>query len=94
MSCRACAVAQQIVLNLLLGLDQFGNALLLGDPNETISRRTARARNAGHRWARALCWCLNIISKNHCTWSLEPGPSIGAEVLHLSRPVPPRVEVP
>lgn len=90
MNCGLCATAQQLGLNLLLALDQFGNALLLGDPNETISRRTARAWIAGHRWAKILCQILNVISKNHCAWALEPGPSIGVEILHLSQPPLPR----
>jgi hypothetical protein len=34
----------QVVANLAILLDHVGNTLLLGDPNETISRRTARAR--------------------------------------------------
>lgn len=93
MTCSVCSVIKQITLNLLLAFDQFANALLLGDPNETISRRTARARNSGEAWAKALCSVLNIISKDHCTWALTPGPSIGAEVLHLSQPPPPRVIV-
>lgn len=38
----------QYVFNLLLGLDQFINVVLLGDPDESISGRLGRAHLSGH----------------------------------------------
>ena len=80
MTCRACTVVRQIVLNTLLMMDHTLNTMLLGDPNETVSQRLGRAENAGNRIAWALCRALNIINTNHCQWSLQPGPSIGKQL--------------
>lgn len=84
MSCRACQVLAQYGYNYLLILDKLGNTVLLGDPNETLSRRTARARDAGDRFGRIGCAILEFFSKNHCAWSLEPG-SLGRELWSWSR---------
>lgn len=35
------------IKNILLGLDQFLNILLLGAPDETVSSRTGRAMRSG-----------------------------------------------
>lgn len=86
MNCRPCAIVGQIVANIALMVDHVGNTLLLGDPNETISRRTARARDAGRRWASVACWLLTSIfgahgDKDHCTYAMDNSqPSIGREV--------------
>ena len=80
MTCRACSFTRQLVLNGLLAADRAANALLLGDPNETISQRLGRAENAGNRVAWALCRVLNVINRDHCQWSLQPGPSIGRQL--------------
>jgi len=55
--------------NILIGIDQLFNALLLGDPDETISSRAYKNR-AYWPW-RWLCWALNKIDSNHCKESLE-----------------------
>ncbi|WP_302621011.1 hypothetical protein [Cupriavidus taiwanensis] len=36
--------------NVLIAIDQFGNALGAGDPDETISSRAGNAKRAGRRW--------------------------------------------
>ena len=41
----------QYALNWLNLADHAGNTFLLGDPYETLSARTARAKNAGVTWA-------------------------------------------
>ena len=53
MSCGACAVARQLLLNTLLIADKALNTALLGDPNATLSARAARARLAGSKPAAA-----------------------------------------
>ena len=95
MVCRVCAVLEQVGINAALTLDLVVNALILGLPGETVSRRTARARAAGSVAARRFCavltWTFNTVlrtERDHCTWSLEPGPSVGAEVWHWSPDVP------
>jgi hypothetical protein len=80
MSCSLCAVIRRLTLNWLLWIDKTGNVLLLGNPNETISRRTARARDAGEKWARRACWVLSkVLGHDHCGKALEPG-TIGTEI--------------
>jgi hypothetical protein len=58
--------------NLLVWLDEGGNALTLGDPAETISSRAAKAKNAGKRWGCVLCRFLNWFEQDHCEKSLLP----------------------
>ena len=78
--CRFCYLFGQYVLNLLNLLDHAGNALLLGDANETISARTARAREAGSRAAAAFCAVLTMgqrlvtfwqVKRDHCQYALD-----------------------
>jgi hypothetical protein len=57
--------------NLLIALDQFVNTLLLGDPDETISSRAAKAMLEGKRWGCVLCRLLDYVQKDHCLKSLE-----------------------
>ena len=93
MSCRACGVVRQLTYNLLLTLDLTMNALFLaGNPRETVSKRSARARAAGSRAATIFCavltWIGNLLGahRDHCTWAASDGPSIGGEIWHWSRP--------
>ena len=93
-SCRPCAVVEQLGLNAALTLDLMLNAALLGQPGETVSRRTARARAAGSVAARRFCailtWSFGLLGmdRDHCTWALSDGPSIGREVWHWSPDIP------
>jgi hypothetical protein len=54
------------LLNWLILLDQAGNTLAGGSPNETISERAAKARNEGREWGCVLCRILNWINPGHC----------------------------
>lgn len=54
------------LLNWLILLDQAGNTLTGGSPNETISERAAKARNEGKEWGCVLCKALNWINPGHC----------------------------
>lgn len=54
------------LLNWLILLDQAGNTLAGGSPNETISERAAKARNEGKEWGCILCKVLNWINPGHC----------------------------
>ncbi len=88
MVCVICPAVKQVILNVAELADVVLNTILLGDPRETVSRRTARAREAGERWAVVACKILTVIfrfmQQDHCTWSLEPG-SEAKEVWHWSR---------
>lgn len=57
--------------NLLLALDQLLNALLWGDPDETLSRRAGRAREGKRWWGCHLCAWLDVLDKRHCEKTLE-----------------------
>jgi hypothetical protein len=54
------------LLNWVILLDQAGNTLAGGSPNETISGRAAKARNAGRAWGCVLCKFLGWINPGHC----------------------------
>jgi len=57
--------------NVLVTLDQLGNALTFGDPNETISSRSAKAQLAGEEWGCVMCKLLSWFQTNHCQLALE-----------------------
>lgn len=84
MNCSICLFFRQFAMNWLLWLDRTGNTILLGDPNETISRRTARAREAGEKWAFVACKILAFfLGRDHCAYAMTPG-SWGKEIWHWS----------
>jgi hypothetical protein len=66
------------LLNLLISIDQLGNTLCGGDPDETISSRLGKiksAHNGSIPWYRPLSkivsWGLDVIDKNHCIDAIE-----------------------
>lgn len=70
----------QYALNWLNLLDHALNCLLLGDADETVSARTARARNAGSRPACWFCdfltWAQRVVTlgkvtRDHCDYALD-----------------------
>lgn len=56
---------------LLVSLDQFGNTLAGGDPDETISSRAAKARNKGKTWGCVLCRVIDWFDTGHCDKNIE-----------------------
>ena len=62
-------------VNILIGIDQFFNALIAGHPDETISSRAgkwvrANSQAKGGVWYW-LCRGLHLIDKNHCIDAIE-----------------------
>lgn len=58
--------------NLLVSIDQLLNALLGGDPDETISSRMGKYVRRGRGWIPCqLCKLLNLLHKDHCLQSIE-----------------------
>ena len=55
--------------NVLIAIDQLGNTLLGGDPDETISSRMGKRRC---RVCRLLCRLLHRVDPEHCNKSIEP----------------------
>lgn len=70
---------KQYLYNLGLGLDQFVNVLLLGDPDESISGRLGRAMQSGKpKWfvpplakANDALWLFVTGERNHCANAVE-----------------------
>lgn len=59
-------------LNVLIAIDQLGNALAFGDPDETISSRSGKcARRGGNRSCYWICRFLNLLHENHCDKTIE-----------------------
>lgn len=88
------AVARYL-LGALLGLDHLGNALLGGDPRETISSRLGRIEAAhGGRipWTRPLArltaWALDRVDRDHCREAVIEGAGDGGLVDRPSGPLP------
>jgi hypothetical protein len=59
------------VFGVLIALDQVANALFGGYPDETVSFRSARARDRGERWGCILCGLLDVVHRNHCDLALR-----------------------
>ena len=49
----------------LIALDMFMNVLTDGDPDETISSRSARAAQQGKTWGIEMSKFLDLFQKNH-----------------------------
>ena len=60
------------IMGVLVGLDQWANTWLGGDPDETISSRAGKAKRRGNRWGRWLCKGLDILDPGHCNDAIEP----------------------
>lgn len=54
---------------LLISIDQLGNAILAGNPDETISSRMGRNLSTC-RVCRFVCKLLNLLDKDHCKESI------------------------
>lgn len=53
--------------SMAVALDECGNSLFGGDPQETISRRTGLALAAGKKWAKIAAPLIDFIfGKGHC----------------------------
>lgn len=59
-------------LNIGIAIDQLCNAILLGDPDETISSRMAKYVVRGRGFIPCfICKLLDYIEKDHCKKWLE-----------------------
>lgn len=69
---------KRYVINILLGIDQLGNTLIGGSPDETISSRLGRIKieNGGkipyyRPFSKITDWALDKIDKNHSLDAVE-----------------------
>lgn len=76
---------KQYIYNVLVGLDQFVNALTGGDPDMTLSGRMGRAVAEGRCvLCKVICWGLGKIQPNHCALADKHEAAAGAdEVIKL-----------
>lgn len=76
---------KQYIFNVLVGLDQFVNALTGGDPGMTLSGRMGRAVAEGRcKFCGVICWLLGKIQPNHCALADKHEADEGSdEVVHL-----------
>ena len=59
--------------NVLVSVDQLGNTLLGGDPDETLSSRMGKDIKANKcKICRLVCFLLGKIQTDHCNRSIEP----------------------
>ncbi len=95
MTCLICPLIERFAVNILLILDETGNVVTGGAPDETISQRLARARRDGagrvKAFASGACAVLTWIGRqlgateDHCSWALDAaGGSAGGEIAPLS----------
>lgn len=59
------------VLNILVSLDQLGNTIFGGDPDETISSRLAKLNRKGNKVGVIGCKILDKFDKGHCERVIE-----------------------
>ena len=57
------------LLNILISLDQLGNTLLGGDPDETISSRCAKNQDKWYWYILGLF--LELVDPGHLAWAIE-----------------------
>lgn len=54
----------------LVAVDQLGNTLMGGEPDETISYRAAKLRLKGVVYGWVMCRFLDLFQKGHCDITL------------------------
>jgi len=59
------------IFNILIAIDQLANALIGGDPDETISSRCGKYKNKCIL-CKILCKILDKIDYRHCEEAIEP----------------------
>jgi hypothetical protein len=63
---------KRYIWNILIGIDQLLNAVLAGDPDETISSRMGkRVIKKDCKVCKVICRFLDVLDKNHCYKSIE-----------------------
>ena len=74
---------ETLFLEPLIGFDQFGNVLIGGDPNETLSFRAAKTQ---HKWYwRWLGYFLEWVDPGHLARSLEEEEDEGKDAVYYIR---------
>jgi hypothetical protein len=61
----AQALKEGYVKRVLIGVDDLGNVVIDGHPDETISSHSARAAVAGKKWGIVMSKFLDFFQKDH-----------------------------
>jgi len=69
----------------VIALDQLGNALAYGHPDETFSSRMGRRRKNKDAGAALACEVLDALQDKHCEMSIEETPEGETDAHHLGR---------
>ena len=71
-------MVKKYIINILISIDQLGNTIAGGDPDETISSRLGKIkiRHGGtipwyHPMAKIIDWALDQIDPNHSIDAIE-----------------------
>lgn len=77
---------KKYVFNALVGMDDFGNCLLGGTPDETISARAGRAKKDGKLWGKALGGVLDWLQKDHVETAIANDQKRAEDVVEREAP--------
>lgn len=59
------------LFRVLYSIDQLANAMVGGNPDETVSSALGKKQRRGCKLCRFICGILNIVDPNHCEKSIE-----------------------
>ena len=62
-------IIRRWIINVFVAIDQLGNALSGGDPDETVSSRLGKEQ--GNPFASVVCWLLSLLDADHCQKAIE-----------------------
>lgn len=72
--------------NVSVGIDQLLNAILFGDPDETISSRAYKGKLRGNKFWTLMCKVLDKLDTNHSEKSVEWDEGTGQRTDPLNTP--------
>lgn len=86
--CKKCSFCKKVntyIFGILYSLDQLGNAILGGNPDQTISGRLGIMKLHGSKFACYVCKVLDFIFRepNHCENSIERD-RLGIQTFYLN----------
>jgi hypothetical protein len=86
MGCKFCKKVNTYIFGILYSLDQLGNAILGGNPDQTISGRLGIMKLNNSKFACYFCKVLDFIFRepNHCENSIERD-RLGVQAFYLEK---------
>ena len=71
-------MGKRYLLNVWSAFDQLTNALLLGDPQETLSSRMGKRARSGQAFPLCFCRFLSFFNPNHCEKAINDREGAGS----------------